>query len=210
MKLCHINHDKTKLIIFFGGFYTDENCFCDFDCGESDILFVYDYSEINPDIFDDFDFTPYVKINLIAYSYGVWACGLIKNELPEINNSVAICGTFMPVDDNYGVPKRVFDIMLNALSETTLEDFERKMFHGVDMKKSLRTLENLRSELDNIAALAHLKSNFDFDKVIIARRDRIIPYASQMNFWAQHPNKTIVETGHFPFEELGNFELALN
>src|SRR5699024_7135742 len=73
MKFCHINHDKTRLLIFFCGFYTDENCFAEFDNNTSDILFIYDYSYLDFEEISYFDFSPYVEINLIAYSYGVFA-----------------------------------------------------------------------------------------------------------------------------------------
>ena len=67
MKLFHINNDSTRLLIFFAGFYTDNNCFMEFDNKKSDILFVYDYSDLNFDEIAYFDFTPYVEINLIAW-----------------------------------------------------------------------------------------------------------------------------------------------
>jgi len=214
MRVEHINHDSTKLLIFFCGFYTDANCFAEFDNCKSDILFVWDYSELNYDIFEDFDFTPYVEINLIAYSYGVWAAAqAIKQYLPPLNQSAAISGTMTPVDDNLGVPSKIFDIMLNALSWDTLEKFEKKMLEGVPEapKKAERTLENLRDELENV------KRNKDlngcdvslYDKVILTTKDRIFPYRSQAAFWQEHRNKTELECGHFPFYRFKDFDEIL-
>lgn len=212
MKLYHSNNDSTRLLIFFAGFYTDENCFLDFDNQKSDVLYIYDYSVINFDIFDDFDFSPYLEINLMAYSYGVWAAGIINNNkcMPEINKSCAICGTLKPIDDNYGVPKNIFDIMLKSLSADSLKTFEEKMFKGVEIKKSKRQLENLRAELNNIKLLSNMGSNFEFDKIILAKKDRIIPYSAQANYWAGHKNQLILNTGHFPFYEFENFDEMLD
>ncbi len=211
MKLQHINNDSLKLLIFFCGFYTDENCFLDFDDGSHDILFVYDYSQLDYDIFNDFDFSPYSEIDLIAFSYGVWATGVMNlaNTLPKINRSIAVCGTFKPIDDYYGVPQRIFEIMLNTLSSPTLAVFESKMFQGATIKKSQRDIENLREELVNIQKMSNEPSYFDFDCVICAKNDRIIPFRSQENHWAAHRNKKVLNAGHFPFYEIKSFEEML-
>lgn len=212
MKLAEICHDKTKLLIFFCGFYTDKNCFVDFDNGQSDILFVYDYSSIDCDIFDDFDFTPYSEINLLAYSYGVWVTGIlgIKKCLPPINKSLAVCGTFKPIDEIYGINEKIYNIMLNSFCANTIEVFEGKMFQGTEIKKSQRNIENLREELANIKKLNGLESYFDFDTVILSKKDRILPFSSQENQWAVHTHKVILDTGHFPFYEFNDFEEMLN
>ncbi len=211
MQLTYINNNQNKLLIFFCGFYTDENCFKDFDHKTHDILHVYDYSTIDYDIFDDFDFSPYTEIDLIAYSYGVWATGVMNlaRALPKIDRSLAICGTFKPIDDVYGVPSKIYDIMLKNLNTSTLSTFESKMFQGAEIKKSARTIENLREELENIKEMSAMKTHFDFDSVICAKNDRIIPFSSQENHWATHPNKKILNTGHFPFYEFGGFEEML-
>ena len=211
MRLTYVNNDKTKLLIFFCGFYTDENCFKDFDNKTHDILYVYDYSTIDYDVFDDFEFAPYSEIDLIAYSYGVWATGVMNlaRALPQIDKSLAVCGTFRPIDDIYGVPQKIYDIMLKSLNASTLANFETKMFQGTEIKKSSRTIENLCEELENIKELSAMKSDFNFDCVICAKNDRIIPFSAQENHWAVHHNKKVLNTGHFPFYEFNCFEEML-
>ena len=91
MKTEFINHNKNSLILFFCGFYTDANCFVEFDNGKSDILFVYDYSDMENNPIEYFDFLNYTQVSVIAYSYGVWALNYVYNQdlLPQIYSS---CG----------------------------------------------------------------------------------------------------------------------
>lgn len=214
MQLELINHDSTRLLIFFCGFYTDADCFVEFDNNKSDILFVWDYSKLNFDIFEEIDFTPYTEVNLIAYSYGVWAgSGKARDYLPPLDNSVAISGTLVPIDDTLGVPTKIFDLMLNALSFETLEKFEKKMFDGtLDVpKKTKRTLENLRAELENIKHMCeyHTGALSDYNRVILTTKDRIVPYRSQAAFWQGHKGKVELECGHFPFYRFKDFDEIL-
>ena len=216
MQFCHINHDKTRLLIFFGGFYTDYNCFKDFDNETSDILFINDYSSMDFEDLRYFDFSPYTEINLIAYSYGVWAanCAYLVKALPEINKSVAIAGTFCPVHSLYGINPKVFNIMLNAMSisalgEKTISNFEQNMLANCDapareFKKAQRTLENLRQELISIKNNAKeclMKDGLQFCTVILTKEDKIFPFRAQDAFFENHPHRIILNTGHFPFFE---------
>lgn len=222
MKLAHIHNDKTALLIFFCGFYTDANCFLPFDNGAFDVLYVSDYSEIDFGIFDDFDFSPYCEINLIAYSYGVWAAGVLAAAkcLPPVDKSLAVCGTFKPIDDNYGVPVIIYDLMLKSLLSSSagvvIETFKKRTYTGVDIhiKDADRQIDSLKEELENIKELAgKIESRFDFDCVIIGKNDKIIPPRAQRNFWQGHLSHRRVrelDTGHFPFAEFANFEEMLN
>lgn len=214
MKLFHINNDSTRLLIFFAGFYTDNNCFMEFDNKKSDILFIYDYSDLNFDEIAYFDFTPYVEINLIAYSYGVFAANLAADFLPEINNSVAISGTIFPIDENYGIKPKIYDLMLNSFNLDVIQNFKNKMEmnSGGIIQNSKREIENLKLELINIKNYVlnnKIKENFEFCKVIITKKDRIIPYLAQKNFWEGHRNVYELDLGHFPFFNFKDFDEIL-
>ncbi len=219
MRFNHINHDKTRLLIFFGGFYTDYNCFEAFDTKTSDILFINDYSKMDFEELRYFDFTPYAEINAIAYSYGVWAMNeaFLSKSLPSnINKSVGISGTFCPVHSVFGINPKVYNIMLNALSVQTILNFEKNMYancgNGVEIKHAERTLENLREELLNIKAKSgecQMEDGFQFDTVILTKNDKIFPFRAQEAFFENHPHKLILETGHFPFFEFETFDKIL-
>ena len=218
MKTEFINHNKNSLILFFFFFYTDANCFIEFDNGKSDILFVYDYSDMENNPIEYFDFLNYTQVSVIAYSYGVWALNYVYNQdlLPQIHSSCAISGTFCPVDNDYGVNEKVYELMARSLNSDTIEKFEQKMALGasspLNIKRANRKIENLADELLNIRMVSKhtwFKKNFNFDKVILTKKDRIFPYSSQANFWATHKNKLELECGHFPFFEFRDFDEIL-
>ncbi|HIQ89913.1 TPA: DUF452 family protein [Candidatus Galligastranaerophilus faecipullorum] len=218
MKTEFISHNKSSLIVFFCGFYTDANCFIEFDNGKNDLLFVYDYSDMENNPLEYFDFLDYTKVSVIAYSYGVWALNYVYNQnlLPKIESSCALCGTFCPIDNEYGVNEKIYDLMARSLNSDTIEKFEQKMALGatspLKIKSANRKIENLSDELLNIKVVSKrtwFKKNFEFDKVVLARKDRIFPYSSQANFWAAHKHKVELECGHFPFFEFKDFDEIL-
>ena len=164
MKTEFISHDKNSLIIFFCGFYTDANCFIEFDNGKSDLLFVYDYSDMQTNPLEYFDFLGYTQISVIAYSYGVWALNYVYNQdlLPQVDSSCALCGTFCPIDNEYGVNEKVYEIMMRSLNADTIEKFEKKMAIGssspLNIKSANRKIENLLDELLNIKIVSKNKT----------------------------------------------------
>ena len=179
MKTEFINHGKTSLIVFFCGFYTDANCFIEFDNGKNNILFVYDYSDMQNNPLEYFDFLNYTQVSVIAYSYGVWALNYVYNQdlLPEISSSCAISGTFCPVDNDYGVNEKVYELMARSLNSDTIEKFEQRMALGasspLNIKRANRKIENLADELLNIRMVSKhtwFKKNFEFDKVVLTKK----------------------------------------
>ena len=218
LKTEFISHNKSSLIVFFCGFYTDANCFIEFDNGKNDLLFVYDYSDMENNPLEYFDFLDYTKVSVIAYSYGVWALNYVYNQnlLPKIASSCALCGTFCPIDNEYGVNEKIYDLMARSLNSDTIEKFEQKMALGatspLKIKSANRKIENLSDELLNIKVVSKrtwFKKNFEFDKVVLAKKDRIFPYSSQANFRAAHKHKVELECGHFPFFEFKDFDEIL-
>ena len=168
-----------------------------------------------------FDFTPYTEINLIAYSYGVWAANEAykTHSLPKINKSVGISGTYYPVDVEYGINPKVFNIMLNAMSLETIARFEYNMLEncpGGEIKKAQRTIENLKNELINIKKYStqpSFEDEFEFETMILTKEDKIFPYRSQENFFNsrdwKNTHKVILNTGHFPFFEFKTLDNIL-
>ena len=70
----------------------------------------------------------------------------------------------------------------------------------------------MADELLNIRMVSKhtwFKKNFNFDKVILTKKDRIFPYTYQANIWATHKNKLELECGHFPFFEFSDFDEIL-
>ena len=214
MKLFHINHNSLRLLIFFCGFYTDPDCFIEFDNNKSDILFVYDYSNLDFEELSYFDFKPYIEINLIGYSYGVFASNIACRYFPLINKSTAIAGTYYPIDDNFGIKPKIYDLMLNSFNLDVVKNFKMKMeanSNGI-IKDSGREIKNLKKELISIKNYVlnnKPERNFEYEKVIITKKDKIMPYLSQKNFWTGHKNIVEVDLGHFPFFNYNDFDEIL-
>lgn len=97
--------NNDKLIIFFAGWSFDEQPFKFLACDNYDVLIMYDYTSLDCEIED---FSQYGEINLIAWSMGVFAAYLLKDNLPKFNKKIAINGTPLPVDDKYGIRQNRF------------------------------------------------------------------------------------------------------
>lgn len=208
MKSYLLNNNSKNLILFFCGWGMDENPFSVLKTG-SDILFVYDYTE--PD-FVSFDFTKYDSVKLLAFSYGVYASGIAK--LPSdlrIASSVAINGTLIPVDNEYGVPIRQFELTGNMNSETVVK-FRKRLFGGEKAEEHFELFEkhlpkrNAKSCTEELSGMKKYVPTFPepvrkFDKIFISSYDRCVPTKNQLNYWRKQNcvNITNLEAGHFPF-----------
>lgn len=214
MQLFHKNNDKNELIIFFSGWALDFHPFAHLFSNEKDLLFVWDYRDLD----FLFDFSKYKKIDVIAFSYGVFMSQLIT--LPKINSFTAINGTIFPIDKDFGINPKMFDLTLNNLNEKTLEKFYKNMFSNQEhyelfnnLKSQTTNIDYLKNELEFIKKCTSKNiENINYTKAIISNLDRIIPTNAQNNFWK---NKTNIDTkaidcGHFPFYNFTLDELVNN
>ena len=202
MKYLWFNQNKNKnLIILFNGWAMNESVFKKFSNDNFDILILYDYKNTDFD-FSVFDFTNYNKKYLICWSMGVYVSGCLKKELETIgfDKKIAINGTNKMIDNNYGIPKRVFDITIKSLNEENLNKFILNVFEKipVDFKIS-KNIEELKNELIFIKNLS-LKDEISFDKAIISLNDKIVPAKNQLNFWHGKTNIQKINASHSPFE----------
>ena len=114
----------------------------------------------------------------------------------DYDSKTAINGTLKPIDNNYGIPERIYNLTLNKFNKTTAENFIKNMF-DFDMEIPVihRHLENQKSELATLKNYC-AKPDFTYDRVIISDNDRIIPTKNQCAFWNIKPN---IKSGHSPF-----------
>lgn len=197
--------NNSKLIIFFTGWSFDENPFKFLACENFDVLIVYDCSTIDENIEK---FTSYKEINLIAWSMGVFVAYLLKDKLPKFNKKIAINGTPLPVNDEFGIPVKPFLLTLRHARTglegkfyqnifDTKEEFEKYSTMSVN-----RSIENRETELkslyDKIRSAEINYSRF-YDKALISSRDKIIPTKNQINFWQNNAEIEMLESGHFPY-----------
>jgi len=156
----------------------------------------YDYNDIST--IQPFN---YSTVQLIAWSMGVFIAYLLKDKLPQFERKIAINGTPFPVDDEFGIPKKVFDLTL-AHARTGLEGKFYKNVMGADFERFSceRSVDNCVEELHSLSKIVRNPSYEPFyDLAIIGAQDKIVPTKNQINFWQGRTPYELLETGHFPF-----------
>ena len=109
MKHYLINKNTENLLIFFTGWGCDEFEFQHLE-SDSDVLLLYNYKDMNL----DFDFSKYKKINLIAFSAGVFIASIFNFadfKINKIDKKIAIDGNPYLFDENLGLSKEMQDIL---------------------------------------------------------------------------------------------------
>ncbi len=184
--------DNKEVIIFFNGWGMDESVVNHLDPALYDIVMFYDYNSLDTD-FDFNELIDYQKRYLVAWSMGVMVATLFEQ---NYDSATAINGTLFPIDDENGIPKRIYDLTIRGFNEKGAKRFISSMFLNEPPSLEIsRTIENQKSELE---ALKNYKSNTDFNytRVILSSDDKIIPTKNQVNFWKVEPN---IVSGHCPF-----------
>ena len=197
MKYKWLNNTKNKkIIIFFNGWGMDENVINHLDCEDYDVLMFYDYNTLDT----DFDFSLlniYLEKNIIAWSMGVMVGGnyLIEQNLSPYLQTVAINGTLKPIDAEYGIHPKIYDLTIKGFNEKGREKFINSMF---DKKQDILCSREIENQKNELIALKNYRCNNDFryNKILISDNDKIIPTKSQVAFWNQKPN---LKGGHCPF-----------
>lgn len=197
--------NNDKLTVFFGGWSFDYRPFNFLDCGNNDVIIFYDYNDLSFKI----EFQRYKEVNLIAWSMGVFTAYLLKDKLPEFNNKIAVNGTPYPINDEWGIPIKTFDLTLKHVDAglagkfyknifSTTEEFEIYMLSPIE-----RPIINRASELEQLNELiknTDVNYTHFYDKAIISSNDKIIPVKNQFNFWENNNVKIVpLESGHFPY-----------
>lgn len=192
MKYKWLNKNDTKdLIIFFNGWGMDETVVEHINAGSYNVIMLYDYNSL------DFDFNiinNYENKYIVAWSMGVM-CATLFN-IDNVVSATAINGTLKPIDDEFGIPKRIYDLTLKGFSPKGRERFIKNMFdETVNLPTIKREFENQKSEL---SALKNYEANlnFKYTKIYISNNDKIIPTKNQEAFWNMKSN---LNCGHCPF-----------
>lgn len=183
--------NSNKLIIFFNGWGMDEKIVSHLNCEDFDVIVFYDYNNLEIDI----DLSNYKEKHLIAWSMGVMVSTLF--DFGQLNSTTAICGTPIAIDDNYGIPERIYNLTIRGFSETSSQKFMERMFIE---KPNIETFSNrtFESKLSELKQMLNYKpnENFKYTKAIVADSDKIIPTKNQLNYWE---NPTVIHSGHCPF-----------
>ena len=118
-----------RVIVFFHGWGMDAAGVSHLQM-EDDVLMCYDYRSLD---FDFPDLGHYRCIYVVAWSMGVWAADRVISRLemkPE--RCVALNGTTRPVDDEYGIPVKIYELTEKGMNERGREKFFLRMLDGAD------------------------------------------------------------------------------
>ena len=183
--------NSNKLIIFFNGWGMDETIVSHLNGEDYNVIVFYDYNNLNIDI----DLSNYSEKHLIAWSMGVMIATMF--EFGKLNSSTAICGTPLAIDDNYGIPERIYNLTIRGFSENSSQKFMERMFIEKPELKTFsnRTFESKLSELKQMLNYKQ-KESFTYTKVIVADSDKIISTKNQLNYWK---TPITIKSGHCPF-----------
>ncbi|MCR5266315.1 MAG: DUF452 family protein [Cyanobacteria bacterium RUI128] len=194
MKYKWLSKNKSdKLIIFFNGWGMDEIIVSRLDTEDYDVVVLYDYNNLNLDI----DLSQYREKHVVAWSMGVMVATLFN--FGKLKTKTALCGTPYTVDDEYGIPEKIYNLTLRTFSEKTVQKFMERMFLNKPEteKFSNRELESLKTELEKMAEYKP-NNGYKYTKSIVADSDVIIPVKNQKNFWRD--SFELIHSGHCPFE----------
>ena len=203
MKYEWLNKNNNKnLIVIFLGWGAEPSSF-KLNANQYDIIMFYDYRTFEP---VDFDFSAYDKKYLIAWSMGVFVCNYYYETFKNFDKFIAVNGTQKPIDDNYGIPEKIYNLTVDNFNELSCKKFVGKMSPNLKADEYCkRSIEELKTELISIRDLKTEKL-LKFDKAIISTKDRIIPAKNQLNWWqSQNVPTEQIEAAHYIFDLYKNW-----
>ncbi|MFA8449734.1 MAG: pimeloyl-ACP methyl esterase BioG family protein [Bacteroidales bacterium] len=212
MRVSWQKKDNNKsVIIFFSGWGINPSFFECWDTDlEYDICFLYAYDK---DLDQNIDSLceSYSKRVLIAWSFGaVMAEKYLSNSNLEFCAKIIFNGSLLPVHDEYGIPKLVFQKTIEYLDERNYLKFLYRTFGGLkkfkaeDIQYNSNSIESLIKELRFLGDLSNRCDCLfhNWTKVFVGDNDLIIPATSQLNFWEDYMQISIEkmeDVGHYPF-----------
>lgn len=185
MKTKLIENNSIDLVIFLAGWGCDDVQFKNTTCSKN-LLLCWDYSDLE----FGFNFSPYKRIDLIAYSAGIFVSGLIQNKLPKLNSKIAINGNVKIFDGYFGISKFVLDFMHN-LNLDNYMDFRRKFLvnseeelKDFNKNSSVRTFESCENELKALQNYyAKYNPTFEYDVAILSENDKVFVPNHQKEYY---------------------------
>ncbi len=201
---------KRDLIVFFAGWSFDYKAFSN-NSENYDILIIYDYNDLTiPDELKNLNTENYKNKYLISWSMGVYIAYKFRKLFQDFNRRIAINGTTTPVDDEYGIPVKMFELTLKHAAKGLEGKFYQNVFNNTEDLELFnitpieRSIENRVSELENLYNLIKNENEDShcpfYDYAIVGDADKIIPPKNQIASHKKNNVPTIeLECGHFPF-----------
>lgn len=191
----------SELTLVFGGWALGPSPFVVLADGV-DVLVVDDYRDLSDDLPETAD---YDSVRMLAYSFGVAsAAHWLGGRSLRPTRCVAVNGTLFPADAERGIAPEMVAATADGLTEASFARFCRRA--GLAGDVPTLDIPAAQAELRNIAARGPAPG-FEFDRVWIASRDRIIPTAAQEAAWAHIPQAIRRMDGpHVPFAKGQSWE----
>ena len=202
------NDSHRELIIFCNGWGMDHNPVSLLESDGYDVLCLSDYSNLELPFDPDTLGAGYQSINLLSWSFGVWAAQHIFGDRTDVfDRCVAINGTLRPIDDRYGIPHQFFNATLDNFSESVRDRFYRRMCRPDPILEFFldhqpeRSLAGQQAELEIMAKLvgSYPAERSLYDTAIVSSRDMIVPTAHQRSFWQNRCPVIGIDGCHYPF-----------
>lgn len=196
-----------RLILIFPGWSTTPSFYRSLVRDGWDMAVVYDYTSL---LFPREVLRDYATVYVYAWSLGVFAASVALQD-EDFTAAFAICGTEMPVSEDFGIPEAIFRGTREGLSERNLAKFRRRMVSDSAEFRSLT--ERLGDSVDDInllqAELLAIESasasrpaskKLRWSRAYIPVADHIIPVESQKRYWATRPEipATTISSHHLP------------
>lgn len=186
---------NNRLVIFYGGWGSDENIFVPLCDDEFDFILFYNYSADDPLILPEPKV--YEKITVIAWSLGVWAAEYLLPKTgfkPDV--SIAVNGTPIPADEKFGIPLNIIEGTLNNITEENISKFYLRMFgdkktYEANLQRiPKRTLKSLHDELRWLynRMMEQKEPGFTWNYAITSKPDRVYPSEKLESFWKLQKN----------------------
>ena len=215
-------HNRSHLILFFAGWGMDERPFRRLTSERSDVLMLCDHRDLALPVEVTRAVGDYERVDAIGWSFGVAVAAIACEWIHDrITRGVAVGGTLWPIDEDRGIPPRVFQRTLEGLSEDNYERFVRRMcgdaatLDRFNQARPARSLEELREELvamrDHFTTLQPAPSSPLFQSAWVPTRDRIIPTENQLAAWESLEVRQVpIDAAHFPFYNWSSWEDLLS
>jgi len=206
------NIPSKELIIFFSGWGLEDNILKLIDHHDSNCLYFYDYRDLTMSPEAVRIIKTYQTKQIISWSMGVMVASLFKDLLIDCQQKIALCGSGIAVNDNYGIPLKAYQLTMESFSEKVMYEFIKKMRIPESATNQLVFKQPIAEKLAELRFLISVKINkpLKYDKVLIAKKDRIFPRQNLENYWrSQQSNIVMIDCGHYPFKEYSSWQQIL-
>jgi pimeloyl-[acyl-carrier protein] methyl ester esterase len=203
-----------QLVIVYGGWGTDENVFVPLCNDNFDFILFYNYSADEALVLPEMK--TYKNITLIGWSLGVWAAEYLTPKTgikPDI--TIAVNGTPIPADDQFGIPLNIFEGTLNNITEENMEKFYLRMFgdkktynlnHDRIPHRSVKSLHDELRWLYN-RMMEQKDPGFTWNYAVTSEFDRVFPAKNLKSYWEKEEKTKhiIVPFPHYFFHKWDSY-----